>query len=157
MSMTESEAIRRLKDHFRVHDDGRPTPYLDEAVSMAIHALEEIQQYRAIIGLTPEDLKALEKDEIQTIGDVLKAFAELEQYRAIGTVKVFETVIKSQMEYCNRMREYEKIGTVSEFRELKEKATAKFSPCPKCGSVRSLGDGFCYDCGTALDLSEGKE
>ena len=39
--MTEREAIERLKDHFEVHDDGRPTPYLDEAVSMAIAALEK--------------------------------------------------------------------------------------------------------------------
>ena len=38
--MTEKEAIRRIKDHFRVHDDGRPTPYLDEAVTMSIKALE---------------------------------------------------------------------------------------------------------------------
>lgn len=39
--MTEKEAIERLKDHFRIHDDGRPTPYLDEAVSMAIAALDK--------------------------------------------------------------------------------------------------------------------
>ena len=39
--MTRDEAIWRLKDHFRVHDDGRPTPYLDEAVRMAIEALQE--------------------------------------------------------------------------------------------------------------------
>lgn len=46
MSMTVEEAIRRLKDHFRVHDDGRPTPYLDEAVSMAIQALEKQKELR---------------------------------------------------------------------------------------------------------------
>lgn len=39
--MTVKEAIRRIKDHFRVHDDGRPTPYLDKAVEMAIEALEK--------------------------------------------------------------------------------------------------------------------
>ena len=39
--MTEKEAIERLKDYFRIRDDGRPTPYLDEAVSMAINALEK--------------------------------------------------------------------------------------------------------------------
>lgn len=39
--MTEKEAIERLKDHFRIHDDGRPTPYLDKTVSMAINALEK--------------------------------------------------------------------------------------------------------------------
>lgn len=39
--MTESEAINRLIDHFRIHDDGRPTPYLDDAVSIAFKALEK--------------------------------------------------------------------------------------------------------------------
>ena len=39
--MKVEEAIKRIRDHFRVHDDGRPTPYLDEAVYMAIMALEK--------------------------------------------------------------------------------------------------------------------
>lgn len=39
--MTEIEAINRLRDHFRIHNDGRPTPHLNEAVSMAIEALEK--------------------------------------------------------------------------------------------------------------------
>ena len=39
--MTNKEAIRRLKDHFRIHDDGRPTPYLDKAKLMAYEALEK--------------------------------------------------------------------------------------------------------------------
>lgn len=40
-NMEIKEAIRRIKDHFRVHDDGMPTPYLDKAVSIAIKALEK--------------------------------------------------------------------------------------------------------------------
>lgn len=39
--MTNREAIAILKDHFDIHNDGRPTPKLDEAVSMAIAALQE--------------------------------------------------------------------------------------------------------------------
>lgn len=39
--MDEREAIRRLKDHFAVHDDGRPTPLLDRAVVIAYNALEK--------------------------------------------------------------------------------------------------------------------
>lgn len=35
----ENTAIRRLDDHFRVHDDGRATPLLDEAVVAAKRAL----------------------------------------------------------------------------------------------------------------------
>lgn len=37
--MTENEAKERLKDHFRIHNDGRPTPKLDEAEGVAIKAL----------------------------------------------------------------------------------------------------------------------
>ncbi len=39
--MEAKEALIRIKDHFRIHDDGRPTPYLDEAVGIAIDALEK--------------------------------------------------------------------------------------------------------------------
>lgn len=47
--MTENEAIARIIDHFDVHHhDNRPHPLLDEAVDMAIKALEEVQQYRKI-------------------------------------------------------------------------------------------------------------
>ena len=47
--MTENEAIARIIDHFDVHHhDNRPHPLLDEAVGMAIKALEEVQQYRQI-------------------------------------------------------------------------------------------------------------
>lgn len=37
--MDEKEAIERLTDHFRIHYDGRPTPYLDKAVAIAMNAL----------------------------------------------------------------------------------------------------------------------
>lgn len=40
-SMTENEAIARIRDHFEVHNDGRPHPRLDEAVEMAIKALKK--------------------------------------------------------------------------------------------------------------------
>lgn len=58
--MTESEAIARIRDHFEVHNDGRPHPRLDEAVEMAIKALEEVQQYRKI-GTVEECREAVEK------------------------------------------------------------------------------------------------
>ena len=54
--MTESEAINRLVDHFRIHNDGRPTPYLDEAVSMAINALKmQIQKKIVRVELRPSE------------------------------------------------------------------------------------------------------
>nr|DAL60389.1 MAG TPA_asm: DNA-directed RNA polymerase [Caudoviricetes sp.] len=39
--MDEKEAIERLTDHFRIHYDGRPTPYLDKAVAIAMNALHK--------------------------------------------------------------------------------------------------------------------
>ena len=42
--MYRREAVRRLREHFRIHDDGKPTPYLDEAVEMACDALDRMDQ-----------------------------------------------------------------------------------------------------------------
>lgn len=99
--MTESEATKVIEGHLQfLRENWKPHPDYNviESQRMAIQAISEVQQYRAIIGLTPDDLKSLEKDEIQTIGDALKAFAEWSQYKDIGTV--------------------------SELRELKEKVKA---------------------------------
>lgn len=65
--MTENEAIARIIDHFDVHHhDNRPHPLLDEAVGMAIKALEEVQQYRQI-GTVEECLK--NKDFLDFLSD----------------------------------------------------------------------------------------
>lgn len=71
--MTESEAIARIRDHFEVHNDGRPHPRLDEAVNMAIKALEEVQQYRAI-GTVEECRAAVEKQTDEKPTAVLETF-----------------------------------------------------------------------------------
>lgn len=94
MKMTDSEAIEILKYYDEQPYFFSKDASADHAFKMAIAAFEEVQQYREIIGLTPEDLKALEKDEIQTIGDALKAFAEWSQYKEIGTVEECEKAMK---------------------------------------------------------------
>lgn len=82
--MTENEAIERIRDHFEVHHhDNRPHPLLDEAVDMAIKALEEVQQYRAIS--TPEELKAAMKyvyltKKHGTVGQQLEDYGNEETY-----------------------------------------------------------------------------
>lgn len=59
--MTENGAIARIIDHFDVHHhDNRPHPLLDEAVGMAIKALEEVQQYHQI-GTVEECREDVEK------------------------------------------------------------------------------------------------
>lgn len=53
--MTESEAIKRIKE-CRNTPNFQPYIYMNEALNMAIQALEEVQQYRAIG--TPKECRA---------------------------------------------------------------------------------------------------
>ena len=96
-------------------------------------------------------------------------------------IHVAEMKNENPMEYINEaievaiasieeLEQYRAIGTVSEFRELKEKATAKkvkgislthesrVGNCPYCHQfVMEKYDKSCPKCGTNLDWSEGKE
>ena len=89
-----------------------------------------------------ESLDSVECEEVKEI--CLKALEEVQKYRAIGTV--------------------------SEFRELKEKATAKKPRfyahnyhCKECGNLVGNNEfewqrfEYCDKCGQKLDWSEGKE
>lgn len=59
--MTENEAISRIKDHMEIHRLKEPRAiYIIVALSMAIAALKEIQQYREI-GTVEECREAREK------------------------------------------------------------------------------------------------
>ena len=59
--MTENEAIERIKDHMEIHRLKEPRAiYITVALSMAITALKEIQQYREI-GTVEECREAREK------------------------------------------------------------------------------------------------
>ena len=59
--MTENEAISRIKDHMEIHRSKEPRAiYITVALSMAITALKEIQQYREI-GTVEECREAVKK------------------------------------------------------------------------------------------------
>ena len=104
---------------------------------------------------------------------LLKAFEEVEQYRAIGTVERFrflkevcdlngdelENIANSMIELKN----YRKIGTVEEFKDLKEKNEPKkvayqgeHEKCPICGSFNVFGN-YCTECGQKLDWGKGEK
>ena len=65
------------------------------------------------------------------------------------------------------MQEYEAIGTVEEFKALKEKAEPKkiayqigknglkHEKCPTCGSFRVFGN-YCTECGQKIDWGKGE-
>lgn len=99
----------------------------------------------------------------EALAIAIKSLSEIQQYRAIGTVKGYERAIQISIENYNLCREYkakvqefEAIGTVSEFRELKEKATAK-RKCPNCNELLNPEYRFCPTCRRKVDWSEGKE
>lgn len=61
--MTENEAIWRIKDHMEVHRLKEPRAiYITVALSMAIAALKEIQQYREI-GTVEECREAVDRQK----------------------------------------------------------------------------------------------
>lgn len=94
-----------------------------EAKRMAIQALEEIQQYRAI-GTVEEILNTFNTQQLK----IASQHNELEEYRAIGTVEGYENAINAytetyilMKEYKSKLQDFESIGTVDEFKALKEK------------------------------------
>ena len=116
MSMTENEAKKTmevLRHNLKVEHmtkdmwDGSTKEEVDtyietfDCYSQAIQALEEIQQYRAI--------------------GTVEEFEELLEYRAIGSVDKIKGSIETNYVLLHA---YEEIGTIDEFKALKEKERA---------------------------------
>lgn len=130
----ETEAIECLKSN-------KPTSgylMLQESIDMAIKALEEVQQYRAIGTV----------EELETASKYLRL------------VKKHGTVGKA-IEAC---AEYEGIGTVEECREAMEKQRRKIVKnqygtnyvlkagyCPVCGCGVTARWDYCQCCGQKLN------
>ena len=65
--MKEQVAIKRLEDHFEIHDDVRPHPFLDAAVSMAIRSLKaqtKLKEYVERINQPEYNDIVWKKDEV---------------------------------------------------------------------------------------------
>ena len=99
--MNENEAIERIK--YRMHTAGQVAGENGmEDLEMAIKALEEIKQYRAIG--TPEELQNMKKDYAEALND-------WRQYRKVGTLEECREALEKQTA-CNpdkvveRLEEY---------------------------------------------------
>lgn len=168
--MTENEAINELQANIDL-----PFGFTvsDEVSEIAIQALEEIQQYRAIG--TVEELKTMKENGAFTGVELAQLAAmqmRLKEYSAIGTI---EELVKTQIreKVLNvELESYKEIGTIEEFKGLKEKNTPykpqeyedKYYGC-KCGEVllekwevyptkmmhKSWGLPYCLGCGQKLD------
>lgn len=116
--MTENEAIERIIDHFDVHHhDNRPHPLLDEAVGMAIKALEEVQQYRQI-GTVEECREAVEKQP--TVYDPEKVVEQLEERTAFlkDCTKYGNKTAEQQSKSYDTMMMYEVKDLVDDLLEI---------------------------------------
>lgn len=134
--MTEQEAIEELKCYRAQSGTSFP-----EEIEMAINALEEIEQYRAIG--TPEELQTM-KEHGGFTGVELANIAAMQM----------------------KPKEYEAIGTPEECREAVEKQTDEKPTavlgtfggteyeCKNCGSDVCYGDEYCRWCGQKLDWSD---
>ena len=85
--MTENEAISRIKDHMEIHRLKEPRAiYITVALSMAITALKEVQQYREIG--TVEECKELASmfttEKKNVLGQIVD---EWKEYVEIGTIE----------------------------------------------------------------------
>lgn len=139
--MTESEAIKKVKEFGLYHAIGDlPNSMLTvKAFEMAIKALEEIRQYRAIG--TVEEVKRMQR------------------YSALAKK---HSTIGQAIDSCT---EYEAIGTVEEFREARERQIPKkpihdgLYACPNCHTIMLQGafeakGKCCKECGQVLDWIE---
>lgn len=150
--MTENEAIEELK--YDCNEIGKAIPCdtswgksFENAYAMAINALEEVQQYRAI----------------GTLEELITAM------KYVRLAKAHRTVGKA-IEECAK---YEEIGTPEECREAVEKQTAKkvksisqvkdgdsyvglIGRCPCCGDILEEDTVYC-DCGQRLDWGTSDE
>lgn len=157
--MTEKEAIKHLRAYRNAEDrtfeyfmEFEPKAKISdrlgeiEMYNLAIQALEEIQQYRAIG--TVEEIKQAKK------------YIDLKRQHKTPT---------NTIDVC---AEYVAIGTVEECREAVERQKPKkpedveydysYFICPVCGDGIYVSDDyeihkFCLNCGQAIDWSEEDE
>jgi hypothetical protein len=102
---------------------------------------------------------------IEDARELVESLVIAPECQIIKTIDLKGTLIMA----LDELEQYRAIGTVSELRELKEKATAKkplnicadtgLFECLNCGRIQKiLYQGFhCKECGQKLDWSEGKE
>lgn len=111
-------------------------------------ALERLQCMRLFMEINDKqnDSKFLEDDYIAN-EMAIKALEEIQQYRAIGTVEGYKRAIETSKEnyllyaeYKAKVQGFEAIGTIDEFKALKEKSV------PKKPIIHGLGQRYCPVC-----------
>ena len=92
--MTEQMAIEELKE---VMNEEFQTENQETAYSMAIQALEEIQQIK-------ETIKDFALDCGSTVADVKEMYRQLNEYLKIGAVEELQALKEKKERYCDPFR-----------------------------------------------------
>lgn len=106
----------------------------------------------------------------EALATICEALQEIQQYRAIGlTPELIEAMQGHNVALINDLGEYQAIGTIEEFKALKEKNEPKkivvehipktswtkevsHYLCPSCRSIFSFGGKpYCSNCGQKID------
>lgn len=141
--MNEQEAMETLERLFSdsTNEDYPFTECFAEALTIAIQALEEVQQYRAIG--TPEELQDMKSNYFEALSD-------WRQYRKIGTLEECRTAREKQIPEKPIMKQY--------FEDSEE----KYLRCPTCGEIltdripvdNKIFYFHCMNCGQKFDWSD---
>lgn len=138
--MTENEAIERLECmrlFMQINDSASESKFLEEdyiANKMAIKALEEAQQYRAIG--TVEQLLDMKQNYAEALSD-------WRQYRKIGTVEECrEAMERQKAKKPTLYGDFEdgKLICPNCEEDLMDLAECGFNCCPYCGQAIDWGD-----------------
>lgn len=134
-------------------------PQFDEeekqALTIAIQALEEIQQYRAL----EEKLNGI---SVEQVVDGFISTVEKETQEGYERGRILTN------KEADEWNELQAIGTIEEFKDLKEKNTPKkgipctssnnheFVECPNCHKDMDLYYDYCQYCGQSVDWGKSK-
>ncbi len=156
--MTEQEAINVMEKY----TDITLSKVVIKAHNMAIVALEEIQQYRAI-GSPERIIKLLESgaDTLENSKDILDSvIKELYKYKAIGTVEECREAVEKQRAKKPKTRlrhrggfEVEHCPNCDTDYQVDRRYTINDDYCPCCGKLLdSTFKSFCGNCGQAMEV-----
>ena len=133
-------------------------------------ALDNIISMKTEIEYESSDTRQMKRIKCDSLNIAIKALKEIQQYRAIGTVKYFrecaDILNKTETDELAKIIDewilYHKIGTVEECREAKErqktKKYKKIHPCKSvtyyqclcCNGLLHINENFCGECGQAI-------
>ncbi len=157
--MTENEAIKGLEtsiDLAKMCTQNYERKREIQCYEMAIKALEEVQQYRAIG--TPEELQTMKEHGGFTgveLAQIAAGQMKLKKYQEIGTVELCRMAVRKQTARRSLHQGcYDKDGVWHEWNGINGKP---YELCPSCGvnlcceMPINRKPNYCKECGQKLD------